>query len=372
MLEEFTGSEIATLDLAITFKTKGWEVIIATFSKSAPLLIEAYKNNIVVIDILTEILHHDYFDIIWAHHGIILTYLLAIKHIKADYIISSSLSPYEPLEQFPLYANQLSLCLANSEETLNIRLKHSNIDNYQVFKNSVLPEFFQKKTLSKKLQKVLLVSNHSIMQDINFKKLLNEQNIKVNYFGNQQADYKLIKPEDLQNYDVIITIGRTVQYALALGIPVYCYGRFGGPGYITPENIDLNEKMNFSGRQSLQQPLLKEIHIFTLITDIIQGYTQAIQYSEFLQTIARQRYALADNVESILNHLNDKINNEKLLNSNDFIQEKNYAILLATKTQDIKILKKHHAKIKNKLKKQNFFFKIAILIIILLIIKNFI
>jgi hypothetical protein len=54
--------------------------------------------------------------------------------------------------------------------------------------------------------------------------------------------------ELLDHYDCVISIGKTVQYCLVQGIPVFLYDRFGGPGYLNESNYELAEYYNFSGR----------------------------------------------------------------------------------------------------------------------------
>ena len=57
-----------------------------------------------------------------------------------------------------------------------------------------------------------------------------------------------VNAEFLQQYDLVITIGRTVPRCLAMGVPVYVYDYLGGPGYLTEANFSLAERNNFSGR----------------------------------------------------------------------------------------------------------------------------
>jgi len=62
-----------------------------------------------------------------------------------------------------------------------------------------------------------------------------------------------IEDKVLENYDLVITIGKTVNYCLALGVPVYCYDWFGGSGYLNPGNFAINKRHNFSGRDSFRK-----------------------------------------------------------------------------------------------------------------------
>lgn len=46
-------------------------------------------------------------------------------------------------------------------------------------------------------------------------------------FDEMDDEYKSITLEILSQYDVAITIGKTVQYCLVMGVPVYVYDKFG-------------------------------------------------------------------------------------------------------------------------------------------------
>ena len=99
-------------------------------------------------------------------------------------------------------------------------------------------------------------------------------------------------------YDLVITIGKTVQYCFALKIPVYCYDHFGGPGYIDGENYALAKNHNFSGI-GFNRKITGE----GLFQDMVSRFTQANENLEFLYHKARQEFCL----ESNLNKLIEKI-----------------------------------------------------------------
>ena len=84
----------------------------------------------------------------------------------------------------------------------------------------------------------------------------------------------------LQQYDLVITIGRTVPRCLAMGVPVYVYDYLGGPGYLTESNFNLAERNNFSGR-GFQKKTSDE-----LFEEIRGGYDPA---GEWLLALAENR-----------------------------------------------------------------------------------
>ena len=100
-------------------------------------------------------------------------------------------------------------------------------DNIYVFKNSVSDAFFsltKKETYS--LKNIAIISNHVPEELYALKEQLNEYNVQIIGAGNTPT---LITPTILSNYDLIITIGRTVQQCFAAKVPVYVYDHFGGP-----------------------------------------------------------------------------------------------------------------------------------------------
>jgi hypothetical protein len=99
--------------------------------------------------------------------------------------------------------------------------------------------------------------------------------------------YILITSKILLQYDAIITIGKTAQFALALGIPLYNYDYFGGPGWITPHNLDLEESYNFAGRKMNHNELQKDSE--TIAKEIISG-EEVSTYQNHLSKMARERY----------------------------------------------------------------------------------
>ncbi|MFN8769364.1 MAG: hypothetical protein ACK5Z5_00345 [Neisseriaceae bacterium] len=249
-IKSFTGSEINCYELSRYFVDHGHTVEVFCFDKNL-VFIKYFKNiDVRVIDRIDDLSVTDY-DLIWSQHYPVLNFLLLNK-IKSDKIIFSSLSPFESFEFPPPYANKLSLVLANSHETKDQLIKNRvHESNTHVFPNSIDFNYFVNPNNSPKnitIKKIICVSNHYPTEILSIKNMLEKSGISVDYFGAEQEKFELITPEILGQYDCVITIGKTVQYAMSLKIPVYCYDYFGGPGWITRENLELAFKNNFSGR----------------------------------------------------------------------------------------------------------------------------
>ncbi len=67
---------------------------------------------------------------------------------------------------------------------------------------------------------------------------------------NTENDPKLMNCDLLKDADVVITIGKTVQYCLVSGTPVYVYDHYGGVGFLNDKNYEVAKIHNFSGREA--------------------------------------------------------------------------------------------------------------------------
>ena len=334
-ITNYTGSEIDTISIAEIFLKKGYMVDIFTLEYGMPL-INIIDKNINVYDCENIDKLSDFYDIIWAHHFPLLDYLLFFKKIKSNYVHYVSLSSYTPYESLPYYYKNLSLVSTISEESLN-ELKSNNFDisNINIFPNYCTKDYFETKKELGKLKKICIVSNHIPNEILEFTEIARKNNFMVDIYG-MGYKYQLIDKNILKKYDLIISIGKTVNYALALGIPVYCYDRFGGDLYINEKNINNSFKYNFSGRY-----LHKKLTGIEIYDDIVNNYNNVITNQESLIEFAMNNFCLENNINNILTNLSKKqrFNLNKLFNDNkQFI--KNNELFVMEISKKINIIKK--------------------------------
>ena len=98
------------------------------------------------------------------------------------------------------------------------------------------------------------------------------------------GDFRLLRPSDLRAADAVVTIGKTVPYAIASGTPVYMYDRFGGDGWLTRRNFGTSLEHNFSGRPA--QRRLTEIEI---ADEVLSGFAHAADEVRLLRGPANRR-----------------------------------------------------------------------------------
>ena len=159
---QFTGSEINTSTIAKRLKEIGYEVYLGVIETDFPLY-DVVKEN---FDHVIYLLENDFdfskteFDLVWTHHSFLLDWLIFEKGLKAKKIITSSLSPNEPFESAPIYANELSLTIANSPETYEQLTKVEDVKNVYLFENYSFSSYFNKNINIKELKNIAVVSNH--------------------------------------------------------------------------------------------------------------------------------------------------------------------------------------------------------------------
>ena len=324
-LADYAGSEINCLTIAKELIDMGYVVDVATFNFGEPINKEFNKANIRVYNILLEPLDCNKYDIIWAHHSMVLDYLLFNNLVSAEKIIYSCLSPFEPIEGAPAYINDLTLCLANSNETKKQLIKeHVELEQIELFPNYVTRDFFrnQRKEYNKIPSKICVISNHIPEEIIDFIDKWEKENDRVDIYGIGHTQ-KLITPQILQEYDLIITIGKSVQYSMAMQIPVYCYDIHGGPGWINEENFWKAFDYNFSGR-GFKKKTVSEIY-----NEIKQGYGRSADAIDFCYEKIKAYCSLDKNLERILNKVNKKpsINMDKISIQYEKLKKNNQIIV---------------------------------------------
>jgi hypothetical protein len=292
-LMNFSGSELAVLDLAVSFINKGYSVTIASFIFESPIINKLNKLPVKMINI--DELNDDYFDIIWSQHFTTIDYIILDTNVTYGKIIHSCLSPYMPIESLPICINNLSWIIANSFETKNSIVGMGvSKDSIFVLPNPVLDSFFKKNVKITELKKLLIVSNHIPDELYHTVKSLKKHGVTVDIVGYYHKHVE-VTSELIIKYDAVISIGRTVQYCLSAGVPIYCYDRFGGPGWILPSNIKNSGYYNFSGRC-----INRQLSHNQLSSEVINGFSNAVSYIVDNKKYAYKNFNLNNLLDEIL------------------------------------------------------------------------
>lgn len=245
------------------------------------------KNNIRVYS-LQDIPSKQSFDIVWAFHIFLLPYLL--NHgIKCKKVISVSLSPFLLLERLSFYHNYMSLLTVISHESYVVHKERYGINSH-IIPNHIPDNFLsiRKEKYSDSPSRIAVISNHPPQELLD----ISHPQLSVVYYGSSVNNSRMITPEVLLNYDVVISIGKTVFYCMGVGVPVFEYDRFGGCGFITPDNLSGEEATNFSGRTTRRKLSSKEI-----TKEIFDTYDATVENIQKLRDIASKKYRLSDLVQ---------------------------------------------------------------------------
>ncbi len=247
-LGPFAGAALVAIEAAQVFKRLGH-----TVTMCAEYIANPAKDYISEIGLhafkVSEITQLTSFDLIWSQDHIVPVLLTDLElGDKIPRIFSVSLSPYDLFAMPGAIAALSEKIVANSFETAD-HLKSFGISPEQisVFHNAAPQEFCVDRPRREKLTSVLVVANHAPPEVAVAVGILEERGIEVLKIGFPQEQI-LVTPELLERFDAVITIGKTVQYALNSRMPVYLYDRFGGPGWLSLANADQAAYFNFSGR----------------------------------------------------------------------------------------------------------------------------
>lgn len=316
-LHELTGSELLAIELANEFSRYGCKVDILAYSLNEDF---ARAHLDPSINCYSDIESYDFSDadLYYCQHqmgSVIVPFLMECfengQYFTWPYLIFSHISVnfgFEtpgPFAEF-LFADEI---WCNSEET-----KQNLIENYgekfnraSVFYNAAPIEY---ETVAAEenvdeLSRLLVVSNHCASEVVEGLEILESRGVKVLRRG-KQFEQKKITIQDLEANQAVLTIGKTVQYALRAKRAVYCYDIHGGPGWLNPTNFDASSFHNFSGRSNPRALEATEI-----ADELMDGYFKAIQFSKSLTQEKMGKYKLEDLVRTTLTKAKNRLKSVK-------------------------------------------------------------
>lgn len=302
-----TGSELHTLELARQLKRKGYDVTCFCLCAAYPLLRQFELENIEVLSLGEEDKLKSHYDLFIAQHKLASEYVYSLPKMSFSSIFISILGVVTEQEGLPFFTEKASGIFAVSKEVKNHISQFAKRETMKLPPIHVFPNYFTNKysrhhcISNEKVKSVCCISNHPAKEELEAFELLKSHGIKTVIYGYQTRSVE-ITPDLLSEHDVVISIGRTAQECMSMGIPYYCYDHFGGPGYITLENFEHNAAYNFSGR-----PEKNTLTGHELCEDIIKGYESARQETDAVKALCEKYF----NLESLFQDALDFINENK-------------------------------------------------------------
>ncbi|UOE44487.1 hypothetical protein [Agromyces larvae] len=301
-----------TLELAEFIASLGAEVVVATQSFGRPLRSEFEDRGLTVFEITDERLDADLAermpDVAWIQHGVIPERVLASPGSTTFYFhhMSAHLAP--EFTSIPEIESALATAvLFESPSSLDAHVAtglYEKIDpeRLQVFGNPAPARFAEAVRPDQLRRSLLVVSNHIPAELLEALELLSDE-FDVDLVGSQRelgAAPRRVDVDDIASVGAVVTIGKTVQYSITAGTPVFVYDHFGGPGWLTSENFEHTAYENFSGRRT------RRLSAREIESQIRAGFDAAADEAERLRSTVAQRYSISSRFEQLLEWSRDR------------------------------------------------------------------
>lgn len=301
------GSEMISLELTEHFAAKGSRVVVV--ARSIDDKIASMFTAIPGVEVrdttwsgLDERLTSAPFSLAWVHHNLVPDAVLrgalgapvVFAHLSATVTAEAPLVP-------GLEAALASAVVFNSPETHDAQVAQGLYDRVpaerlHVFPNPAPDGFAQvADRVPGTRPRLLVVSNH-IPTDLRRALKQVKREFDVTLVGQQThlgATPRRVGPELVAEHDAVVSIGKTVQYALVAGRAIYCYDRFGGPGWLDAENTDRAAWANFSGRGFDKRPPAE------IARELVEGWADGLTFARSFRETAQQRYGLSNALQEL-------------------------------------------------------------------------
>jgi len=295
----WAGSELVAIELAEELLKRGVDVALFATVADRDFLRGVFGDSVTIHDRVEEVdlARHD---LVYAQHHVFPLILHATwahgRELDAGpVLVWNHLSSFSQLEMpGPCVESTLAdVILANSPETKATLATHGPPFNAARVWPNPAPAEFGAPLPPPDAPGFLAVSNHVVGELDQAFALLEREGIPVRNIGQQHA-HERVRPAHLAPAQGVITIGKTVQYALRAGRPVYCYGPHGGPGWLTAETYAAAGTANFSGRSHPGKKTGDGIAL-----ELVAGLSEAVAFARSLDPAA-DGFCLEIHVKSLL------------------------------------------------------------------------
>lgn len=285
------GSELVILEAVEALIARGWDCDICSWYCNNPMKRLAREAGATIIETPIDIPAFAY-DLVWMQNRIepVLDYtettgeaertLFVFAHLDAKWSFAQPGVLHEPL----VGGCFLALSPHGKERIISRGLAR---DRVMLFRNPA-PERFAGQPKNEGLRSIMIVSNHPPGEVRDAAVLLRARGIAVSIWGaSGDVVGQRITPQALIDADAVITIGKTVPYALRARRPVYVYDHFGGPGWLMPQNFAAARSRNFNGMCCERKIDGKQI-----AAEILEGFAQANHHCAVSLPFEPEDYAL--------------------------------------------------------------------------------
>lgn len=187
------------------------------------------------------------------------------------------------------------LSIANSELTAERLIETGVRHGIHTFYNAAPEEFFfTREPYKPRPEKILVISNHGDRSLLGAAKIL-RKSFQVKHIGLSGSGCIPITPSHIREADLVITIGKSAQYALASRTPIYVYDHFGGPGYLSQNNFSRALRYSFTGRCCERRLTSSQI-----VDEIVDGYLNHVRYISGMSDSTLEIFNLENHIHKLL------------------------------------------------------------------------
>ncbi|HOW01918.1 MAG: hypothetical protein IT189_02445 [Microbacteriaceae bacterium] len=303
----WSGSETVSLELIEWFVARGWRVDLVTTVYAEPLaqatehLVASGALRVFGLDPGVEIDANAY-TLIWVNQSLLPSSVL--RQLRSGPVktpmIWHHMSSFQNLGMPLLYdvENAMASIITCMAPVARDSLQEYGFEGHEIviFDNPAPDQFVSAElpVLRSSLRSLIVVSNHPPAELREAATLLASRDIEVTFAGLGDR-YGRITPAILGAHDAVITIGKTTQYALAMGVPVYSYDHFGGGGWITEANLDKEWYGNFAGRIEGRAISAQQV-----ADEIESGFGDARAFARTAREVNARRWSLTRQLEALL------------------------------------------------------------------------
>lgn len=305
-LREIRGSELVTLELVEHFLARGARVDVANNLFLWPMTGEFAalpgQERLTVADDPYQEFAGPY-DLIWTQHSVLppnlieqlasggLTSAVVWHHMSAQ--IHMELPILTDVEE-----TLADVSTAASPEVADVLERYGLPRRRTTLFDNPAPDAFADAARTRTgdaLERVLVVSNHPPEEVLAAAALLRERDgLQVDVLGEATTAAR-VTPALLDGYDAVLTIGKTVQYALSMGLPCYVYDHFGGVGWLTPANVEDERWWNFSGRATRRRA-----DAATLAGELTTGFPAALEFARTRRAEHAEQWRLSGQLDRLV------------------------------------------------------------------------
>ncbi|MCK0208729.1 glycosyltransferase family 4 protein [Starkeya koreensis] len=297
-LANFSGSEMVCLEMAAYFRAQGHRVTVFANVAGDPVA-RAFRHEL-RIEIVTDParVRPPAFDLVYLQHHVagLFDYATGPDTRARTAFVFGKLGR-RSFMQSGGWRHERVLAdgyFANSELTGEALAALDLGAPVHVFHNAAPAAFFRPAVTATRLRTILVVTNHDDPALMGAIDRLSATH-RVRHIGASGGAHQRVTPDMIRASDLVISIGKTVPYALAARVPVYVYDHFGGPGYLTPANFARAARFNFTGRCCERL-----LDAQALAREIVGQYAAGLAFAAGSGPAELERYRLEPHLDALL------------------------------------------------------------------------